>query len=173
MSVYENTNIRCIMTQTKKDRRVYQNEYRKRKRRERGLLKQGRKPNTEAQREESRLRRKEQEKKWKKDYFKYSPQKRLVWAARRRAKAKGLEFNITESDIIIPEYCPMLGIKLTTHAPRGTKRDSIMSLDRIDNDKGYIKGNIWVISLLANTMKSNASPDMLLKFAESILKLYE
>ena len=64
MFVYENIDIRHIMTQTKKDRRVYQNEYRKRKRRERGLLKQGRKPNTEAQREESRLRRKEQEKKW-------------------------------------------------------------------------------------------------------------
>ena len=45
-------------TNKKKDRRVYQNEYRKRKRRERGLLKQGRKPNTEAKREESRLRRK-------------------------------------------------------------------------------------------------------------------
>jgi len=30
-------------------------------------------------------------------------------------------------------------------------------LDRIDNNKGYIKDNVWVISRKANTIKNNAS----------------
>lgn len=161
------------MARTKEEIQKYRNEYRKRKRRERGLMKQGRKLNTEEQNIEAKIRRKEYEKKWKKAYFEHSPQKRLLWAARRRAKDKGIEFSIVEDDIIIPIYCPLLGIKLEVHATRGGSRRYVMSLDRIDNSKGYTKDNIWVISHLANTMKSDASAEMLLRFAKEILKRYE
>jgi len=73
--------------------------------------------------------------------------------AKGRAKRLGLEFNIEISDISIPEYCPILGIKLNQ------KNTSLQSdspaIDRIDNTKGYIKGNIAIISARANFMKSN------------------
>ena len=37
------------------------------------------------------------------------------------------------------------------------KSDNSYSLDRIDSNKGYIKGNVWIISNRANTIKNNAS----------------
>ena len=160
------------MARTKEQINNYHNAYRKRKRRERGLQKQGRKPYSMEEKEQAKEVRKEWEKEWRKEYFENSPQKRLLWAARKRSKVKGIDFNIEESDIIIPESCPLTGIKLLPHVPRGNRRDQVMSLDRIDNSKGYVKGNIWVISHLANTMKSNASQEILLNFAEGILKLY-
>lgn len=92
-----------------------------------------------------------------------------MWkAAKSRAEKKELEFNIEESDIIIPETCPLLGIKLEF----GTKvnYDASPSLDRIDNIKGYIKGNIWVISKKANTMKNSASLQELQTFCKNILR---
>lgn len=65
-------------------------------------------------------------------------------------------FNIDLSDIVIPKVCPILGIPLT----KGVKRvpcNNSPSLDRIDSTKGYVKGNVQVISHRANRLKSDAS----------------
>jgi hypothetical protein len=58
-------------------------------------------------------------------------------------------------DLDIPEYCPVLGCKLKLGY--GKKLYSSPSIDRIDNSKGYIKGNVRVISHRANQLKSNMS----------------
>lgn len=92
-----------------------------------------------------------------------------MWkAAKVRAESKGIEFNIEESDITIPDKCPLLETPLVF----GTKDsyDYSPSLDRIDNTKGYIKGNIWVISKKANTMKSSATFEELHTFCTNILR---
>jgi hypothetical protein len=81
--------------------------------------------------------------------------------ARKRAKKMGLEFNIEESDIIIPEFCPILGIPMF-HG-KGKLSQNSPSLDRIDNSKGYLKDNIAVISYKANRYKSDMSLDILNK----------
>jgi hypothetical protein len=72
-----------------------------------------------------------------------------------RAKKKGLEFTITVEDIVVPTHCPILGMEMS----RGTltERAASPSLDRIDNSKGYIQGNVQVISLRANRMKNDAT----------------
>lgn len=92
-----------------------------------------------------------------------------MWkAAKKRATEKDLEFNIEESDIIIPKICPLLEVPLVF----GTKDnyDYSPSLDRIDNTKGYIKGNIQVISKKANTMKNSATLQELETFCKNILR---
>lgn len=87
-----------------------------------------------------------------------------MWAgAKGRASKSGLEFNIDKEDIIIPDICPVL----KTPFERNTYYT--MSLDRIDSSKGYIKGNVQVLSFKANVMKNSASKEELIKFAEWIL----
>jgi len=93
--------------------------------------------------------------------------KTLYLSAKRRARLKQLDFNLELSDIIVPEYCPILQLYLHPNqdGSRSSKNNS-PSLDRIDNRKGYIKGNVQVISTLANIMKSNATKEQLKMFAK-------
>jgi hypothetical protein len=84
---------------------------------------------------------------------------KYLWSiAKRRAKERNLEFSIDSEDIVIPEYCPILGVKLE----RSILRQS-PSVDRIDSSKGYIKGNVRVISHRANTIKNNSTFEELIK----------
>jgi len=98
--------------------------------------------------------------------------KRLWRAVKRRAKTKNIPFNITPDDIIMPEKCKYLGIKLINNVGCGTAMHNSPSIDRIENEKGYIKGNIQVISYRANACKQNLSLEQLKIFARNILKLH-
>ena len=86
------------------------------------------------------------------------PIKYLLIDARRRATAKGLEFDLRIEDIVIPERCPVLGIKLQVG---GNNRECSPSLDRIDNNLGYTASNVRVLSFRANRLKADATPDEL------------
>lgn len=88
-----------------------------------------------------------------------TPEFKMLCRARRRAKIDNLEFNLELSDIIIPEFCPLLKCKLNTNYTNQCPTSP--ALDRINNNLGYIKGNVWVISHRANTVKSNCALDEL------------
>lgn len=90
--------------------------------------------------------------------------KRWLTVAKRRADFCGFGFDIDETDIIIPEICPILGIPLF-FSP-SIKTDNTPSLDRIDSQLGYIKGNVWIISWKANRVKNNVSLNELIKIGE-------
>jgi len=87
------------------------------------------------------------------------PRKVMLIHAKQRAIKKGLEFNIDKSDIIIPEKCPLLNIPLFVND--GKLGPNSPTIDRIICKKGYIKGNVMVISAKANTAKGNLSFDEL------------
>lgn len=91
----------------------------------------------------------------------------MLRTAKARAKDRGLVFDLVDEDITIPEYCPVLGIKLEQIISTGgrgtTKKWSSASLDRKDNTKGYVKDNVQVISWRANMLKNNATVDELEK----------
>ena len=82
----------------------------------------------------------------------------MLYGCRERAKRRGLKCTITIEDIesVMVDVCPVLDIPLTVNE-LGSSRDNSYSLDRIDNNKGYVPGNIQIISVKANTMKSNAT----------------
>jgi len=84
----------------------------------------------------------------------------LLLRTRASASTRGLECRLTLDDIFIPTHCPILGIELTGPTSKGEPRPpSLMSVDRIDSTKGYIKGNVAVISFRANMLKNNGTAE--------------
>jgi len=84
---------------------------------------------------------------------------KILSCIKTRCKKRGLPFNLEKEDIVVPEYCPVLGIKLEFKG----KRSHSPSVDKIIPEKGYVKGNIQVISMRANQLKNNASLEELKK----------
>jgi hypothetical protein len=93
-----------------------------------------------------------------------SPSLYMLCQARTRAKKSGIPFSIEEKDIVVPEFCPILGLRLE----RGTmkQRDSSPSLDKIIPELGYVPGNVAVISHLANRIKNTGSAEDHRKIAD-------
>ena len=87
-------------------------------------------------------------------------QKKMLYSARKRAHLRGIPFNITEADIVIPATCPVLGIPLSRVVDGGPgvgPQPSSPTLDRIIPELGYVPGNVAVISWRANKLKSDAT----------------
>lgn len=82
----------------------------------------------------------------------------LLSKAKYRASTRNLEFNLILEDFEIPNFCPVLGIPIISGTD-GSFSDNSPSLDRIDSSKGYVKGNVAIISRRANQGKSNLTSD--------------
>lgn len=95
-----------------------------------------------------------------------SPESKMWQRAKTRCAKSGKEFSIDKEDVVIPKLCPILGIELEVHKGSPGGKPYSPSLDRIDSSKGYVKGNVWVISQLANAMKANATEDQLRTFSK-------
>lgn len=93
---------------------------------------------------------------WKKD--------RIIKNVRNRAKRSKIDFDITVEDLIWNEYCPILGIKLDYHP--GANRWHQVSLDKTDPKKGYVKGNVVVMSMRANSIKQDSTVDEIEKLLD-------
>lgn len=103
-----------------------------------------------------------------KDYFRLKgqewrhlhPAQRLIRSTLASAKRLGREHSICVSDIEpLPERCPALGTVIC-YTNTKTSLDS-PSVDRIDNSKGYVPGNVVVVSYKANIIKNCSTLDEL------------
>jgi hypothetical protein len=92
------------------------------------------------------------------------PQRSMFRDAGLRAKRKAIPFEITVDDIVVPHFCPILDIPLIVGPGKSTSNSP--SLDRIIPELGYVKGNIQVISHLANKMKNNATFDQMIQLGK-------
>lgn len=113
--------------------------------------------NREAIRNNQRKRYKENPAKtteYKKEYYIKNREYLLFLKAKTRARKYSRDFNIELSDIILTSSCPVL---LTPYDLTGKNRWLSPSLDRIDNSKGYVKGNIIVMSYRANSLKKDGT----------------
>ena len=99
-------------------------------------------------------------------YAARNPEKILLLNALNRSRRKKIPFSITEKDIVIPLMCPVLGIPLFRDG--GERTPNSPSLDEIIPGKGYVLGNIQVISWRANCIKRDATLDELEKLVAYI-----
>jgi len=110
----------------------------------------------------------EKEKERSREYAKKSrrrnPVKHMLSDAKKRARQKGIDFTLKESDLEIPEICPVLGIPL--FRGEGKRSHNSPSLDRVNNGLGYIPSNVRVISLRANQLKNDATIDELKRIVQ-------
>jgi hypothetical protein len=95
------------------------------------------------------------------------PRETLIITTKSRCKKLGIPFNLTADDLAIPEYCPILGIKLEINRKM---QDNSPSLDRVKPGLGYVKGNVNIISSRANRIKNDGTLEEHQKIVDYLLK---
>lgn len=84
---------------------------------------------------------------------------RLIFSGvKSRAKKENIPCTISVEEVVkmLPDYCPALGIKLSWCRRKGQAgdKDTSPSLDKFIPELGYVPGNVYWISGLANKIKS-------------------
>lgn len=146
-----------LTEEQRKRKREYEREYKKKWRATRT--------------EEQKKRRREYDRKWRASCDLDQCRKRKIsdmyFQAKRRAANKDLPFNITRQDIadVWPkdDYCPALRIPLKIKVGNKISTNNSPNLDRVIPILGYVKGNIAVVSKLANSIMSSARPSEVIK----------
>lgn len=155
------------MTKRVQDKEYHSEYYKKNKEKLKLQRAEWRKNNKERVKARSKAYReeaKDEMQKWRDD----NKDKLYFLSLKSRAKKKGLDFNLDERDVLGVTSCPVLGFPLVRSV--GNPSWNSPSLDRIDNTKGYVKGNVQIMSYLANSMKRDATDEQLIAFAKWVLK---
>jgi len=112
-----------------------------------------------------------------KAYRKANTEKQMFLAARHRAKRNNIPFNLTEDYLksIYPSdmICPVLGFEMSVGLDENGSMNTSPSLDRIIPEKGYVPGNVVVVSMRANSIKTNATPEEIRKVADFYEKVFD
>jgi hypothetical protein len=158
------TAYRALRAQEAKERRL------RRKERDPEALRAEDRKKYDAMTVEVRVKRAEYMKQWhakhpgkvqqyKEDRLKKTPFWWLYASARDRATKKNWDFDLVESDVVVPKVCPALGVPLRQdgkHARYSREADA-PSIDRLDSSKGYTRDNIRVVSYRANVLKGDGT----------------
>ena len=99
--------------------------------------------------------------------YKKNPIPQMKSNAKIRAKAKGVSFNLTNKYIkeLFPSdrMCPVFKVKMMGIYENKRKSNFSATIDRIIPEKGYVEGNVIVVSDLANRIKTDATLDEIKK----------
>jgi hypothetical protein len=82
----------------------------------------------------------------------------MIKGAKSRARKHNFECTITPEDLVpLPVHCPVFPDIELVYMNRMKSRANSASLDRIDPTKGYVFGNVCIISDRANRIKYNGT----------------
>ena len=93
-----------------------------------------------------------------------------------RAKKKGLTHTLTKDYIHTlwigsGGYCPVTGIKLElTPGTIKERNPNGASIDRFDNTKGYVNGNVRIVSTWYNNMKGSWDEEFVQDMAKRMIE---
>lgn len=92
-----------------------------------------------------------------------------------RCKQRGESVDITPADILAvwpkDNRCPVFGTPFRFGPVNYADRTAIPSVDRIDAKRGYVRGNIAVISWRANVIKNDATLEDLQRLVRWLKKI--
>lgn len=129
-----------------------------------------------AERPENKANRLEYMKQWRRENPLKACVHTLVGGAKDRARKNGLEVDrefMTVANVLslVPAdmRCPCCKLRMVARVERGKHPHSI-TLDRVDNDRGYVFGNVAVICATCNSRKKDMSVHdlrLILRYIES------
>jgi len=108
------------------------------------------------------------------EYSKFRP---ILKMLRDRVKRKPRDFNLTLE--YLKEIwdkqngkCPFTNFDLELRTYKNDSRLNIKSasLDRIDNSKGYVQGNVRFVSVMFNFARNKFSDEEVIEFAQAVIK---
>lgn len=97
----------------------------------------------------------------------------MVLSSRRRARQRGLPHSITETDIYVPDNCPISGCRRLLEYQTGSLSKASPSLDMWDPEIGYIPGNVWVICHGCNSLKLNLTGEGHIAFGIQLIDAFK
>ena len=112
-----------------------------------------------------------------KKYDEYSKFRPILKMLRDRVKRKPRDFNLTLE--YLKEIwdkqngkCPFTNFDLELRTYKNDSRLNIKSasLDRIDNSKGYVQGNVRFVSVMFNFARNKFSDEEVIEFAQAVIK---
>jgi len=111
---------------------------------------------------------------WRKANAKWTWAIYVTSSVKLRAKRRGREYNLSKEYVfgLITDERPVFKVPLNYNYAEKKEGINTPSIDRIDPSKGYVEGNIIIISQRANMIKSNASWQELKTIAEWLRSLY-
>ena len=99
----------------------------------------------------------------------------LISSRRDKAKKAGIEWSVDYAYIrsLWPDdnLCPVFNRPFRSGDDGEHGRNDSASIDRKDPRKGYVEGNIQIISKLANSMRQNATPEEEVMMAKWMLEV--
>lgn len=101
----------------------------------------------------------------------------FFWTIKHGAKTRKLEFDITKKyiwELFLKQNrkCALTGIELQFASDWKTSNGTA-SLDRIDNSKGYIEGNVWWVHKDINQMKMDLTLSQFRDYCKKVSEISE
>lgn len=98
----------------------------------------------------------------------------MLSSAKHRAKKVGRKFEIDEDHLCglwvrQNQQCALTGDSMATEM--GAGKDKV-SIDRVDPAKGYVKGNIQLVTTVANTLKLDLRQEELVEFCVKVVQMH-
>lgn len=114
-------------------------------------------------------------KEYNRKYWKENPFRAMVIRVKKRSKKRELDFDLdleymkqlwAECDGI----CPMTGVTMLRNSEGYDRDPVVMSVDRIVPEKGYVKGNVRLVSLWYNRARSNYGDNFMLEMCQRVVE---